>query len=106
MSNSLRVQIRSFFWSVFSRTRIEYGYLRCKSLYSARVQKNTDQKKLSISTLHPAIQQTFIEEFSYILLLSVLQYYGFSYLASAELADCIACLSSVNVALHTFYPVT
>ena len=39
------VQIRSFFWSVFSCIRTEYGNLRSKSPYSVRIQKNTDQKK-------------------------------------------------------------
>ena len=37
------VQIRSYFWSVFSCIRIEYGDLR-KSPYSIRIQENTDQK--------------------------------------------------------------
>ena len=58
------VQIRSFFWSVFSciRTeygdllrksciRTEYGDLLRKSPYSVRIQENTDQKKLRIWTL-------------------------------------------------------
>ena len=45
------VQIRSFFWSVFSCIRTEYGDLRCKSPYSVQIQKNTDQKKLRIWTL-------------------------------------------------------
>ena len=42
------VQIRSFFWSVFSCIRTEYGYLRGKSWYSIQIQENTDQKKLRI----------------------------------------------------------
>ena len=37
------VQIRSFFWSVFSRIRNEYGDLRSKSPYSVRMRENTDQ---------------------------------------------------------------
>ena len=41
------VQIRSFFWSVFSRIRTEYGI----SPYSVRMRKNTDQKELRIWTL-------------------------------------------------------
>ena len=45
------VQIQSFFWSVFYRIRTEYGHLPCKSPYSVRIQKNTDQKKLRIWTL-------------------------------------------------------
>ena len=45
------VQIRSFFWSLFSCTRIEYGDLLRKSPYSVRIQENTDQKKLRIGTL-------------------------------------------------------
>ena len=45
------VQIHSFFWSVFSCIRTEYGYLRSKSPYSVRVQENKDQKKLRIRTL-------------------------------------------------------
>ena len=45
------VQIRSFFWPVFSHTRAEYGDLLFKSPYSARIRKNTDRKKLRIWTL-------------------------------------------------------
>ena len=44
-------QIRSFFWSVFSRNRAEYGDLLRNSPYSARVRENRDQKKLRIWTL-------------------------------------------------------
>ena len=45
------VQIRSYFWSVFSCIRIEYGDLLRKSPYSIRIQENTDQKELRIWTL-------------------------------------------------------
>ena len=45
------VQIRSFFWSLFSCIRTEYGYLWSKSPYSVRMQENTDQKHLRIWTL-------------------------------------------------------
>ena len=38
------VQIRSYFWSVFSCIRIEYGDLRSKSPYSIRIRENMDQK--------------------------------------------------------------
>ena len=38
------VQIGSYFWSVFSCIRTEYGDLFRKSLYSVRIQENTDQK--------------------------------------------------------------
>ena len=48
------VQIRSFFWSVFSRTRAKYGDLLRKSPHSARVRESKDQKKLRIWTLHAA----------------------------------------------------
>ena len=34
-----RVQIRSFFWSVFSRIRTEYGEIRSASKYSGQVNK-------------------------------------------------------------------
>ena len=44
------VQIRSFFWSVFSCIRTEYGHLLRKSPYSVQAQENTDQKKLRIWT--------------------------------------------------------
>ena len=44
-------QVRSFFWSVFSCIRTEYGDLLSKSPYSVRMQENTDQKKLHIWTL-------------------------------------------------------
>ena len=42
------VQIRSFFWSLFSCIRTEYGDFRSKSPYSVQRQENTDQKKLRI----------------------------------------------------------
>ena len=45
------VEIRSFFWSVFSRIRTECGDLFGKSPYSVRIRENTDQKKLGIWTL-------------------------------------------------------
>ena len=38
-------QIRSFFWSVFSRIRTGSGDLLRKFPYSVRVRENTDQKK-------------------------------------------------------------
>ena len=38
------VQIQSYFWSVFSCIRTEYGDLRSKSPYSVRIRENTDQK--------------------------------------------------------------
>ena len=47
----ISVQIRSFFWSVFSRIRTEYGEILRISPYSVRMQENTDQKKLRIWTL-------------------------------------------------------
>ena len=45
------VQIRSFFWSLFSRIRTEYGEIRSISPYSVQMRENTDQKKLPIWTL-------------------------------------------------------
>ena len=45
------VQIRSFFWSVFSNIRTEYEDLRSKSPYSLRIQENTDHNKLRIWAL-------------------------------------------------------
>ena len=39
------VQIQSFFWSVFSRIRTEYGEIFRISPYSVRMRKNTDQEK-------------------------------------------------------------
>ena len=45
------VQMRSFFWSVFSCIRTEYGDLRNKSPYSVQIQENADQKNLRIWTL-------------------------------------------------------
>ena len=45
------IQIRSFFWFAFSCVRTEYGDLLCKSLYSVRIQENTQQEKLRIWTL-------------------------------------------------------
>ena len=48
------VQIRSFLWFVFSCIRTEHGDLRSKSSYLVQIQKNTDQKKLHMDTLHAA----------------------------------------------------
>ena len=56
------VQIRSFFWSVFSRIRTEDGEIFRFSPYSVRMWENTDQKKLRIWTLH-AVVGTFIRLF-------------------------------------------
>ena len=40
------VQIRSIFWSVFSKIRTEYGEILRISPYSVRIRENTDQKIL------------------------------------------------------------
>ena len=45
------VQIRSLFWSVFSRIRTEYGEILRTSPYSVRMRENTDQKLLRVWTL-------------------------------------------------------
>ena len=45
------VQIRNFFWSVFSCIRTKYGDLLRKFPYLIRIQENMDQKKLRIWTL-------------------------------------------------------
>ena len=45
------IQIRSYFWSVFSHIRTEYGEIRRISPYSVRMRENTDQKQLLIWTL-------------------------------------------------------
>ena len=45
------VQIRSFFWSVFSRIRTEYGEILLISPYLVWIRENTDQKKLRVWTL-------------------------------------------------------
>ena len=37
------IQIRSYFWSVFSCIRNEYGDLLRKSSHSVQMQENTDQ---------------------------------------------------------------
>ena len=42
------VQMRSFFWPVFSRIRTDYEDLLSKSPHSVRVRENADQKKLRI----------------------------------------------------------
>ena len=58
------VQIWSFFWSVVSCIRTEYGDLLRKSPQSVLIQKNTDQKKL------------LIDFFSHILPIVLLQIQG------------------------------
>ena len=42
------VQIWSFFWSVFSCIRTEYGDLRSKSPYSVQIQENFGPEKTSL----------------------------------------------------------
>ena len=51
------VQIRSFFWAVFSCFRTEYGDLWSKSLYSVRIQEKTEQKKVikEINSIYTAL---------------------------------------------------
>ena len=44
-------QLRSFFWSVFSRIWTEYGEILRISLYSVRMREHMDQKKLRVWTL-------------------------------------------------------
>ena len=44
------VQIRSFFWSAFSRIRTEYGEILRIFPYSVQIRENMDQKKLRIWT--------------------------------------------------------
>ena len=44
-------QIRSFFWSAFSRIWTEYGHFLRKPPPSVRIWENTDQKNLHIWTL-------------------------------------------------------
>ena len=46
-----RVQIRRFFWSIFSCIWTEYGDLRIKCPYSVQIRENVDQEKLRIWTL-------------------------------------------------------
>ena len=53
------VQIRSFFWSVFSCVRNEYGDLLREPLYLVRIQENTDPKNLHIWTL---FTQSYIKD--------------------------------------------
>ena len=71
------VQIRSFFWSVFSLIRTEFGDLRSKSPCSIRIMENTDQEKLrvwklftqsyfitngNVEAVYPVISNTFCEK--------------------------------------------
>ena len=54
------IQIRSFFWSVFSRIRTEYGEILGIFLYSVRMWENTDQQKLLIWTLFTECQSLYL----------------------------------------------
>ena len=56
------MQRRSFFWSVFSRIRTEYGEIRSISSYSVRIRENTDQKKLCICTLSLQCKLWYLRE--------------------------------------------
>ena len=55
------IQIRSFFWSVFSCVWTENGYLLHISPYSVRIQENTDQKKLHIWTFFGVVSEKLRE---------------------------------------------
>ena len=44
------IQIRSFFWSLFSRISTEYGEILCISPFCVRMRESTDQQKLRIWT--------------------------------------------------------
>ena len=59
-------QMRSFFWSVFSRIRTEYGEMQSIFAYSVRMRENTDHKKLRIWTFFTQclIKQTYLKPFS------------------------------------------
>ena len=52
------VQIRSFFWSIFSCIRTEYVVLLCKSPYSVQIQENADQKN-SVFELFDVVKLRF-----------------------------------------------
>ena len=56
IQSAWKVSKYGFFWSTFSRTRVEYGDLRNKSQYSARIRENTDQNKLYIWALFTLCQ--------------------------------------------------
>ena len=60
---SKSVQIRRFFWSVFSRIWTEYGDLFRKSSYSAQIREIIDQKKLRIWTF---FSQCYILDTKYV----------------------------------------
>ena len=56
------VQMRSFVWSAFSFIWTEWRDLLRKSLYSVRIQENTDQKKTPyLDTFHTAIINNLID---------------------------------------------
>ena len=63
------IQIRSFFWSVFSRIRTEYGEILRISTYSVRMREKTDQKKFRIWTL---FTQWTIKQFQVFYLMHIL----------------------------------
>ena len=50
------VQIRSFFWSIFSRIRSEYGEIRS-------MRENTDQIKLCIWTLFTQCSKIYLQKY-------------------------------------------
>ena len=66
------VQIRSGFWSVFSRIRTEYGEILRISLHSIRMRENMDQKSLRIWTLFKQCKYYVSENSLELLVLNVL----------------------------------
>ena len=57
------VQLPSFFWSLFSRIWTEDKDLRSKSLYSRRIQEDTDQKKTLYLEIFPAMMHSDVNKF-------------------------------------------
>ena len=53
------VQIRSFFWSVFSCIRTEYRELQSKCPYQVRIQENTDQKNSVFRPFSRSVKNPF-----------------------------------------------
>ena len=65
------VQIRRFFWSVFSRIRTECGEIRSISPYSVRIRENTEQKTSVFGHFSRSVKSDDLQDIHFLKIYSV-----------------------------------
>ena len=92
------IQIRSFFWSVFSCIRNKYGDLLSKSWYSFQIEENTDHERLRIWTLFTHCFDDFVANPNYwVIKVTVMQ------IEKALIKLSITCFKSILKNWHSNY---